>query len=75
MSLLQKSFWKRKNDKFYYFSPLTLNPFPPKGGKGSCCSTVFSCPLWGKDVRRTEKGLPSKKRLLQKALIFTSMFV
>jgi hypothetical protein len=29
----------------------------PEGGKGGRCSTVFSCPLWGKDVRRTDRGL------------------
>ena len=30
----------------------------PGGGKGSRCSIVASCPLRGKDVRRTARGLP-----------------
>ena|GEM_PF-3904267 len=31
--------------------------FTPGGGKGSHCSTVASCPLRGKVVLRTERGL------------------
>ncbi|MDP2983439.1 MAG: N-acetylmuramoyl-L-alanine amidase [Candidatus Latescibacter sp.] len=46
-----------KRKLVFNYSPLSLGPFPPKGGKGVLCSTFMSCPLRGKDVRRTGRGL------------------
>jgi tetratricopeptide (TPR) repeat protein len=39
-------------------SPLSPSTFLPEWGKGSLSSIVISCPLRGKDVRRTGRGLP-----------------
>ena len=37
-----------KKSRFFNYSPLS-----PEGGKGSRCAPVVSCPIRGKDVRRT----------------------
>jgi len=60
MSLLQKSFWKRKNDKFYYFSPLTLNPFPPKGAREVVAPQCFPAPSGGRMSGGQKRGCLQK---------------
>jgi len=42
-------------------NPLTLGPFPPVGAREAVALVEYPAPLRGKDVRRTERGLPSQK--------------
>jgi hypothetical protein len=51
-----------KKYEFFNYSPLSLNPFPPVGGKGSRCSTVISCPLQG-------EGCPKDRKEMQESYV------
>jgi outer membrane protein assembly factor BamA len=65
MRLLLKS----HNNEFFNFSPLTLNPFPPKGARDVIAPQSLPAPFGGR-MSEGQIGGCFKYGLLQKAIIF-----
>ena len=59
--------------KFFYFSPLSLNPFPPKGAREVVAPQSIPAPSGGR-MSEGQKGGYFKYRLLQFSLLREKLF-